>query len=100
MLVFGPLNKISTEWDHKTLRSTLENAINCREVPVPAVPRHKFDPKYVTIPLGTQHVNGIAFITRHQATPGAFKQRIDCLVPPTREQPVGDFQKALEYQHL
>ncbi len=100
MLVFGPLNHISAQWDHKTLCSALENAINCKEVPGPSVSHNGFDPKYITIPLGTSHVNGIAFIIGHQSTPGAFKKRIDCLLPSTRKQPVDDFQRALEYQNL
>ena len=100
MLVFGPLNNISAEWDHKTLRSALQSAINCREVPGHTVPHNKFDPKFITMPLSAHHVNGIAFIIRPQPTPGAFQKRIDYLVPSTREQPVDDFKRALEYQHL
>lgn len=100
MLVFGPLNHISAQWDHKTLRSALENAINCKEIPGSPVSRNGFDPKYITIPLETSQVNGIAFILGYQSTPGAFKIRMDSLFSYTREQPVDEFQRALEYQNL
>ena len=32
ILIFGPLNNVSSQWDHKEFHTTLETAINCQDV--------------------------------------------------------------------
>lgn len=100
ILVFGPLNKISANWDQKELRSALHTAVNCREVPGPSVSVDRLDPKYITIPLGERSVHGIALLVRKKPTPGAFETRLHSLVPPQRGQPVDDFHRALVYLNM
>jgi len=100
ILVFGPLNKISAQWDHKELRSALHTAVNCREIPGPFISVDRLDSKYITIPLGERSVHGIALFVRRKDTPGALETRMHSLVPAERGQPVDDFHRALVYLNL
>ena len=96
----GPLNNITSQWDHRELHTALYTAINCQEVPGPLVPQNIFNPTYITLPLGSSVVNGIALHMKKKSSPGVFENRMVCLVKYETGGPVGDFQRALDYHNL
>jgi len=100
ILIFGPLNNITAQWDHRELRNALITAFNCQEVPGPPVPFHRFRARYITIPLHSSVVNGIAFHVKEKATPSAFEKRLPSLVKLQTGELVDDFQRALDYHNL
>ena len=100
ILIFGPLNDITFQWDHKELRTVLHTAINCQEVPGPLVPHNRFHPKYITLPLGSSIVNGIALCMKKKSIPGVFENRLSSLVKLETGELVDDFQRALDYHNL
>lgn len=100
ILIFGPLNNTSSQWDHKELRSILQTAINCPDVAGPIVPHGRFDPRYITLPLGSSFVNAIAFYMKKKGKPSVFEKRLSCLVKLETGELVDDFQRALDYHNM
>lgn len=100
ILIFGPLNNITSQLGHKELRTALQTAFNCQEVPGPPVPHHKFNPKYITLPCGSSVVNGIVLQVKENDIPGAFEKRLPALVKLKTGELVDDFQRALDYHNL
>lgn len=100
ILIFGPLNNITAQWDHRELRDALYTAFNCQEVPGPPVPHHKFCARYITIPLNSRIVNGIVFHVKEKTTPGAFETRLPSLVKLQTGELVDNFKRALDYHNL
>ena len=96
ILIFGPLNNITAQWDHRELCIALQTAFNCQDVPGPPVPHHKFHPKYITLYFNSSVVNVIVFHVIKKSTPGVFETRLPSLVKLQTGELVDDFQRALE----
>ena len=102
IMIFGPLNNISVDHDHKELQTALLNAINCNEVPGPKVGRNKLNPKFIIIPSSGRPVNAIALniSRRKKTTLSKFEERLPLLVHIETGDLLDDFKRALEYQNL
>ena len=102
LMIFGPLNNISVDHDHKELQTVLLNAVNCNEVPGPKVGQNKLNPKFITIPSSGRPVNAIALniSRRKKTTLSKFERRLPLLVHIETGDLLDDFKRALEYQNL